>query len=134
LARHQFAVVALATIALASSFWLLLDVVSAYSNRSRTLGVDSFEDRFRELRKALAPHSEVGYISDNPTNDEAAQAEFYLTQYTLAPTIVDASPNRPLVVANYHSPQPDLAKLQAQHLVLLQDFGNGVLLCHNEAR
>ena len=117
-----------------SSFWLLLDAVSGYYNRAQTFGVDAFEDRFRELRKALPPHSVVGYASDNPANDESAQAEFYLTQYTLAPAIVNATLNEPLVVVNYHNPQPDLAKLQAQHLVPLQNFGNGVLLCRNNLR
>lgn len=134
MARHQFAVIALIAVALASSFWLLLDVISGYSNRAQTFGVDSFEDRFRELRKAVPPHSVVGYTSDNPANEDSALAEFYLTQYTLAPTIVTASTNEPLVVVNDHKPQPDLARLQAQHLTVLQNFGNGVLLCRNNTR
>ena len=134
MARHQLAVISLAVVALVSSFWLLLDVVNGYSNRAQTFGVDSFEDRFRELRKTLAPHSVVGYTSDNLDNDVAAQAEYYLTQYTLAPTIVDSTPNEPLVVVNFHNPQPDLAKLQAQHLTLVRDFGSGVLLCRNNTR
>jgi hypothetical protein len=134
LARHQFAVFALLTVAVLSSFWLLLDVVSGYSNTSQTFGVASFEDRFQGLRKALPAHAVVGYASDNPTNDASALGEFYLTQYVLAPTIVTASPSQALVVVNYHNPQPDMAKLRAQHLTLIQNFGNGVLLCRNDTR
>lgn len=131
LARHQFAVIALAAIALLSSFWWLLDVITGYSNASNTFGVASFEERFQPLRKILAPHSTVGYASDNPYNNSASLGEFYLTQYTLAPTIVtEAAPSKGmLVVVNSHSPQPDLRKLQAQHLALVQNIGGGVLLC-----
>jgi hypothetical protein len=134
LARHQFAVIALAALALTSSFWLLLDVVAGYYNVSRTFGVGSFEDRFQSLRKALPAHSVVGYASDNPTNDVAALSEYYLTQYALAPTVVSFSPNESMVVVNNHAARPDLAKLRAQHLTLIQNFGNGVLLCRNDAR
>jgi len=112
----------------------MLDVVSGYYNRAQTFGVDAFEDRFQALGKLLAPHSVVGYTSDNPANDDSALAEFYLAQYTLAPTIVTNTINQPLVVVNYHNPQPDLAKLGAQHLTVVQNFGNGILLCRNNTR
>jgi hypothetical protein len=131
---ERFAVIALAAVALMSSFWLLLDVVRGYSDLSRTFGVASFEDRFQALRKALPSHSVVGYASDNPTNDASAIAEFYLTQYALAPTIVTSSLKESMVVVNYHTPQFDPAKLRAQHLTLIQNFGNGVLLCRNDAQ
>ncbi len=117
-----------------SSFWLLLDVFSGYFNVSRTFGVASFEDRFEALRKALPPRSVLGYASDYPTNDASGLGEFYLTEYALAPAIVTSSPNQSMVVVNYHTAQPDPAKLRAQHLTLVQNFGNGVLLCRNDAR
>jgi hypothetical protein len=134
LARHQFAVIALAAVALASSFWLLLDLISAYSRNTATFGVASFEDRFSEFRKTLPPHTVLGYLSDNPVNDPSNQAEFNLTQYTLAPAIVKPSIDEHLIVMNYHSSTPDPAALRARHLVPVQDFGHGVLLCRNDAR
>jgi hypothetical protein len=134
LARHQFAVIALAAVALASSFWLLLDLFSVYSQSTATFGVASFEDRFSDFRKTLAPHAVLGYLSDNPATDPSNQAEFNLTQYTLAPAIVKPTIDEHLVVVNYHSATPDAAGLRARHLTVLRDFGHGVLLCRNETR
>jgi hypothetical protein len=134
LARHQFAVIALAAVALASSFWLMLDLLSVYTRTADTFGVASFEDRFSEFRKSLTPHTVLGYLSDNPVSDPSNQAEFNLTQYTLAPAIVIPSIDEPLVIVNYHSGKPDLAALRARRLAPLRDFGHGVMLCRNETR
>jgi hypothetical protein len=134
LARHQFAVIALAALALASSFWLLLDLISVYTRNTATFGVASFEDRFSEFRKTLGPQTVLGYLSDNPVNDPSNQTEFNLTQYTLAPAIVKPSTDERLVVVNYHSGTQDSAALRARHLVPIHDFGKGVLLCRNDAR
>ncbi len=126
--------IALAAVALASSFWLLLDLLSVYTRTTDTFGVASFEDRFSEFRKSLTPHTVLGYLSDNPVNDPSNQAEFNLTQYTLAPALVVPSIGEPLVVVNYHSGKPDLAAIRARRLVPLRDFGHGVLLCRNDSR
>ena len=134
MARHQFAVIALAAVALASSFWHLLDLFSDYTRASSTFGVASFEDRFSEFRKALPPHAVLGYLSDNPVNDPSNQSDFNLAQYTLAPAILVPSIGLRLVVMNYHSATPDLAVLHARHLTPIRDFGKGVLLCRNDAR
>lgn len=126
--------IALAAVALASSFWLLLDLVSIYSQATATFGVASFEDRFSEFRKTLPSRAVLGYLSDNPANDPSNQAEFNLTQYTLAPAIVRPTIDEPLVVVNYHSATPDQPALRARHLVPLRDFGHGVLLCRNDTK
>ena len=129
MARHQFAVFALLSIALASSFWVLLDVAGEYSKSAVSFGVAQFENRFAELKKAIPPGTVLGYTSDNAPDDVNDQAEFYLTQYTLAPTIVTSSTLQRLVVANFHNPRPDPSVFQAKSLVPLRDFGNGVILC-----
>jgi hypothetical protein len=128
LARHQFAVLSLAAIALVSSFWFLLDVLGAATHASRTFGVTAFEDRFNDLRQTLEPHTVYGYLSDNPPNNPSAASELRLTQYTLAPAIVRPSPNENLVIVNYHSKQLDMNMLRANRLAPLRDFGNGVAL------
>jgi hypothetical protein len=128
LARHQFAVIALAAIALASSFWQLLDLLGAAPQYAQAFGVAAFEKRFDEFRKTVQPHSVFGYLSDNAPNDPSARPEFYLTQYTLAPAIVKLSTNESWVVLNYHSTKQDTTLLPAHHLKLVQNFGNGVML------
>jgi hypothetical protein len=129
LARHQFAVFSLAAIALVSTFWSFLDVLGTANHNTHAFGVPAFEDRFSEFRKTVQPHSVYGYVSDNAPNDPSAQAEFYLTQYTLAPAIIKPSADESLVILNYHSKDPDAKLLQTNHLRPVQSFGSGVLLC-----
>jgi len=129
LARHQFAFFVLAAIALTSSFWLMLDVVGSYNAPVTGLTVDGFENRFEALHKALPPHSVLGYVSDNQASDPSYLAEYYLTQYTLAPVIVKPTSAEALVVFNYHTPKPDEAVLRTNNLIPVQAFENGVMLC-----
>lgn len=121
----------LIAVALLSSFWLLLDVVSGYSKTFEAFGVGAFEDRLLPVKPALPPHGVIGYASDNPVDSTAGLGEFYLTQYVLAPAIVSASPvpKGSLEVVNFHAPRPDLSKLEPLHLTIIQNFGSGVLLC-----
>ncbi|HTS51412.1 MAG TPA: hypothetical protein VMH05_25870 [Bryobacteraceae bacterium] len=131
MARHQFAVIALLGIAVASIFWVLLDVARAYSHSSTSYGVENFENRFADLPKAATPKTVFGYISDNRPEDPSDQAEFYLTQYTLAPAIVVSTINEREVVANMHSANPDMKPLQARGFVPVRNFGNGIFLYRN---
>ena len=133
LARHKFAVIALAAIALCSIFWSLLDIQGAVSH-SRSFGVGAFENRFEEFRKTVQPHSVYGYVSDNAPNDPSARLEFYLTQYTLAPAFVKFTAEEPLVIVNFHSTKPDYGLLGVNKLAPVQDFGNGVILCRRAQR
>jgi hypothetical protein len=128
LARHKFAVIALAALALCSTLWALLDILGAVSH-NQIFGVTSFENRFDEFRKTVRPHSVYGYVSDNAPNDPSARPEFYLTQYTLAPALVKSTAEEPLVIVNFHSGKPDYGLLRANKLALVRDLGNGVMLC-----
>ena len=133
MARHQFAVIALLGIAVASIFWVLLDVAGAFSHRSTSYGVDSFENRFGDLPKAATAATVFGYISDNRPDDPSDQAEYYLTQYTLAPAIVVSTTTEAEVVANFHAANPDMKVLQARHMTPIRNFGNGIILLRNFA-
>jgi hypothetical protein len=127
---------ALICIALASSLWFLLDVIMAYTYLRDTyaFGVPNFDSRFEVLHKSMPPRSVLGYVSDNPANNTQSQAEFYLTQYALAPAIVKASTEEHFVVANFHNNAPNAAMLKAKNLVLVQDFGNAVYIYRNTTR
>ena len=118
-------------IAVASIFWVLLDVARAYSHSSTSYGVDSFENRFGALTKAATPKTVFGYISDNRPEDPSDQAESYLTQYTLAPAIVVSNINEREVVANMHAANPDMRALQARGFRPVRNFGNGIFLYRN---
>lgn len=117
-----------------SSFWFLLDVLGTATRSTKAFGVPAFENRYNDFRQVLQPSSVYGYVSDNPPNDPSDMAEFHLTQYTLAPAIIKKSPKANLVIVNYHSKQLDTKLLQANHLALLKDFGNGVALSRRTQR
>jgi hypothetical protein len=79
------------------------------------------DQRFASLKELLPEHGVVGYIGDSGD----ATADYYLTQYALAPLVVEHSLNHPLIVGNFPSKPP---QLREHHLRIIRDFGNGVLL------
>lgn len=84
------------------------------------------------LRAALPTHGVVGYLASVPLQkaprSTLAVAQFYSTQYSLAPLIVVNDPSQRLVVANL--PTGSVAEAIANHpqLVVVRDFGRGVAL------
>jgi hypothetical protein len=85
-----------------------------------------FGRRFAELRRALPPHGVVGYASD--ADEGEAVWEFYETQYFLAPALLEKTTGHELVVGNFHHTPVDADWLAGQNLVLLRDYGDGVML------
>jgi hypothetical protein len=84
------------------------------------------DQRFAAVKSRLPATGVIGYIgeSGNPS-----VPDYYLTQYALAPLVVDRSAKHAIVIGNFsHSPPSDLPP----NLRLLQDFGNGVLLLAGE--
>jgi len=80
--------------------------------------------RFAELRKNLPARGVVGYWGDSALTPPAVGA-YYLTQYALAPLVVERSLKHPLVVGNF----PDSAAPPVPaNLRLVKDFGDGVFL------
>ena len=72
----------------------------------------------------------TGYLGESGA---AALGDYYLAQYALAPLVVDHSVNHALVVGNFPSSTGGApAALPSDHLQLVQDFGDGVLLFANK--
>lgn len=80
------------------------------------------DQRFSALKASLPTRGVIGYIGE----PGASVSDYYLTQYALAPLVIDRSANHSLVVGNFPSSFPP--NLAEQHLQVLRDFGNGVLL------
>jgi hypothetical protein len=83
------------------------------------------EQRFTALRTQLPARGVIGYVGESGNR---GTEDYYLAQYTLAPLVIERSPNHPLVIASF----PDSPPVLAQNLKLVRDFGNGVLLVSNK--
>jgi hypothetical protein len=138
--RKQAAVILLALFSLSSSLMLLR---SSMSHRQRTPdSISPFETRFKEIRTALPPNGIVGYISDrevsydldwhDPRNSEAWR-ESRRVQYALAPVLIDLSSDHQMVVGNFRDQTAVREKLGNSPLVVVREFGDGVLLLNNAA-
>jgi hypothetical protein len=96
-------------------------------------GVEEYEQRFHDLRRAIDGDEVLGYVEEAPTAAPRAASAFDLTRFTLAPLRIVPYPNRPLVVGNFSDPAHEPAPQPGLRLVLLQDFGRGLKLYRNLA-
>jgi hypothetical protein len=92
--------------------------------------VAQFDRSLRELRKMLPQKGTVGYIAAKPAGDILDDADetrrYYLTQYSLAPLVVTLGTAPSLVIGD--SAGGAISGVQDSGLVLLRNFGNGVML------
>jgi hypothetical protein len=101
-------------------------VVDATTSRHTPDGVAKLSDqRFPALKAALPQRGVVGYIGES---GNSGTADYYLTQYALAPLLIENSTNHDFVIGNFPASPP--ARFP-QNLQLVKDFGNGVLLFRN---
>lgn len=129
------AVLVLAVFALLSNLHFFRK--AAGSDFARKDAISLYERRFEGLKGVLPPRGVVGYVSDHQARDirfDAGSGDFYLTQYALAPLIVVYSLEPTFIVGNFRRSTPTADFLRSRNLILLKDFGNGVMLFRNESR
>ena len=80
------------------------------------------DQRFAALKAYLPLNGVIGYIGES---SDSAVSDYYLTQYALAPRVVDFSANHAIVVGNFPSSAP--AQIP-ENLRLVKDLGNGVMI------
>jgi hypothetical protein len=108
---------------LLSTARLIVDAPTPTRIAESSAQIDNFSDRrFALLKAALPQRGVVGYLGES---GPLAIGRYYLTQYALAPLVVENSPNHALVIANFPSSPPTA---RPENLRLVKDFGNGVLL------
>jgi len=97
--------------------------------------ISVYQKRFENVRGMLPRHGLVGYIaeSDEIFENDSAMKAFYLTQYTLSPTVLSPisltnGTEAPLIIGNFHEAGSRAARLESKALAPLMDFGNGVML------
>ena len=75
---------------------------------------------------SLPKHGVLGYVSERKSSDiyynVDASRRYYMTQYLLAPRVIDNNPNHPLVIGNF-SDNGDKVKLTGYKLLEEGRFG-----------
>lgn len=99
-----------------------------YSVRSAESDIEFFDHRFEGLRKLLPANGVAGYLSDQPLGDKQSFGEYYLAQYALAPIVIATNPEQPVVVGNFHMPNPDPSIYTSRSLEPVANLGNGAWL------
>jgi hypothetical protein len=122
--RSTLALVVFVLCCLLSSARLVVDAPRPKSLSDLASQIPNGSDRrFAALKAALPAQGTIGYVGE-PGAPVDVLGNYYLTQYALAPLILENSPNHPLVVGNFPSSSPQTP----DNLKLIRDFGNGVLL------
>jgi len=87
--------------------------------------LEQYDRHFDELRSLLPPRAVVGYVGNQ---DQDELVNYLVTQYSLAPVVVDRSPEHDLVVGNFSSPAFAVPPRVPTTLRIRRDFGNGLFL------
>ena len=125
-AAGRFVTLLIAAIALASTLLALAGV--------RTLPADVpvqvYARRFDELRPLLPAHGRVGYVSDVSRRGDTEEAGlyFYLTQYFLAPLVLERGTAPDLVIGDFQDRVPSPRAFAAEGLRVVRTFENGIVL------
>jgi len=84
------------------------------------------DQRFAAVKTHLPATGVIGYIGES---GDSSIPGYYLTQYALAPLVVERSTHHAIVIGNFPlSPPSNLPP----NLRLVEDFGSGVLLLAGE--
>jgi hypothetical protein len=93
--------------------------------------VKASQERYARLRDDLPPQGMVGYVSD--LSDEDYPAPPQLVQYAIAPVIlVQGTDCCELVIGDFFLLERTHPEYGVTHLTPLIDYGNGVVLYHNQ--
>ncbi len=135
--RIKTGITVLVLCALFSGMRLLYQQVVSFSHNSMGRDFASVKvRRYKSLKGALPPYGVVGYLSDvrsrNMFDNNAPMAGYFAAQYTLAPVVIAHTADEEIVIGDFFHTR-DIAKSYTKKgLVLLKDYGNGLLLLRRE--
>jgi hypothetical protein len=89
--------------------------------------ISNYLTRFDVLRSRIPPGTVLGYWGDKRQDLQTVMA-FILAQYALPPSALVKDVRREFVLGNFLDKAPDEAARRDRGLVLVRDFGNGVML------
>jgi hypothetical protein len=125
-AKAQAGIYALLAVAVLSTLSFLLDSIRYFrDNGTELTGSTGYIVRFEALRKDLPPGGKVGYWTNIP--QDPGDLEFHLTQFALAPVILEKAGQHVYVVGNI-AKNPTFEELRTLKFELVKDYGLGVVL------
>jgi hypothetical protein len=121
---------------------LLFARIDLYRQLPQTDPVSIHEQRIGQIKKVVPPAVALGYVttvenekiflSERNLQNVEFVAQYYLTQYTMAPVFVYNSPDYPLVIGNFLDGQANPEWIREKRLKPLHDFGDGLILFRRE--
>jgi len=163
-ARITTGIVIIVLLAIIQSEGLLVSGVNLYSSFTAEDANEVYEKRLEGLKSVLPSQGVIRYVTDDKfykkrfkrdhpafprlndfgeASDEwpenvfagaGALQAYFLTQYTLAPLIVVNTIDCDLVVGDFYSEISIPEFSRHNHVILVKDFGNGVMLFRRESR
>lgn len=91
----------------------------------RPWSLAQYDHRFDALRRWLPARGVVGYLGNQ---DEDELANYLVTQYSLAPILIDHSADHALVIGNFSSAALATPPRVPANLRIVHDFGGGLFL------
>ena len=87
------------------------------------------EMRLGRIKKMLPAHGVVGYTSDDSEIDESvAWRRFAMTQYSLAPLIIERNTKHDLIIGVFQDPGAIPSIVAKKNLRIVEQFDKGVVL------
>ena len=142
--RTRAGLILLLAVTVYANLNLLFNRVQLYPELKQTDPITIHEGRIEQIKKILPPTPVLGYVTtieneklflnERSFRDVELLAQYYLTQYTLAPILVYNSPNFPLVIGNFIDGPASPEWIREKGLAPLHDFGDGLILYRKEGR
>lgn len=117
------ALILLVVLTLGNGLRICHHALRTFTAKDRPFDISPYLSRFEPVRTRLPNDSVIGYVSDK--EDWGLRL---LAQYALAPALIEAGVNRPVVLGNFHTTHNPRDAFPDKRFFLLQDFGNGVVL------
>jgi hypothetical protein len=127
--RHVLGLVLLSALILisAADFAIHWNRHNVWQDTHSTTIPELIERRLAKLMEHLPARGAVGYIGDESRWDYATTFKV-VAQYVLAPLVVEDGLRHELIVGNFLY-RPDVAEVaRRRDLIILEDFGDGVVL------
>lgn len=85
-----------------------------------------YEERFAPLKDALPKRGVVGFVTDARTRSDEGKRR-YLAGYALAPLVVSAQADWPVVIGDFSDPAA-ARLIRTEGFRITRDFGDGLVL------